>query len=160
MKKDFEALNEAYAQQVASDRIDEAIPAIAGAVARVAPKVMSAVGNAAKSGVQQGVAQGVSNRISGQNQQPQQLNASSNKLKQAESLRDEEGAHSKIKDSMVENYRKMIEDGVMQMVESNCDEKSPLTFKEGYECVRDYADNKLRDLEEFVNPVDVLTPGA
>lgn len=144
MKKDFEALNEAYIGQVASDRIDEALPAIAGAAAR-------ALGGAAKAGVQQGVAQGVSNRMSGQNDQPQQLNASSNKLKQAESLSDEEGAHSKIKDSMVENYRKMIEDGVAQMVESNCDEKSPLTFKEGYECVREYADNKLRDLDESLN---------
>lgn len=148
MKKDFEALNEAYAQSVQTDRIDEALPAIGAAVARAAPKVMSAVGNAAKSGVQQGVAQGVSNRISGNNEQPQQLNASANKLKQMDSLDSSNSAGKKIDDSLRENYKKMIEDGVAHMVESNCDDKSPLSFQEGYQYVKEYADNKLLDLDE------------
>ena len=141
MKKDFEALNEAYAQSVQTDRIDEAVPAVLGAVARAAAP-------AVKQGVQQGVATGVASKISGENQPPQQLNASANKLKQFDSLNSDNSAGKKIDDSLRENYKKMIEDGVAHMVESNCDDKSPLTFQEGYQYVKEYADNKLLDLNE------------
>ncbi len=140
MKKDLDLINEAYHENIA--QIDEYAQAVAAAGRALAP--------AAKAGVQQGVATGVSNRISGSNEAPaapQQLNASANKMKQMDSLDSSNSADKKVADSLRENYRKMIEDGVAHMVESNCDDKSPLSFREGYEHVRELADNKLRDLD-------------
>lgn len=69
-------------------------------------------------------------------------------IKQEDSLDQSETAGAKIDQSLRENYKKIIQDGVAHMVESNCDHKSPLTYQEGYQMVREYADNKLRELEE------------
>lgn len=85
---------------------------------------------------------GVANAVADQVLKPE------GQIKQEDSLDQSETAGAKIDQSLRENYKKIIEDGVAHMVESNCDHKSPLTYREGYEMVKEYAQNKLLELEE------------
>ena len=71
-------------------------------------------------------------------------------VKQADSYDSSQTAGSKIDETLREKVKEIISEGVAHMVESNCDDKSPLTYEEGYQHVMEYATNKLQEL----NPID------
>lgn len=67
-------------------------------------------------------------------------------MKQEDSFDSSQTAGAKIDESLREKVKEIISEGVAHMVESNCDEKSPLTYQEGYQHVMEYAQNKLHEL--------------
>lgn len=70
--------------------------------------------------------------------------------KQMDSYDSSQTAGSRIDETLRQKVKEIISEGVAHMVESNCDEKSPLTYQEGYQHVMEYAQNKLNEL----NPID------